>query len=590
MYTFHHGASLMVRAAWPLYAPLALLLGSAVTIGAASAQDADEWLLDAPVVIDADSAFAPASADVTYEFATGDAKPCCDCPACKEAAKKKKRTRTCKTCCHGTLLDWSLYPETIRPFPRPGMFPIPPTDGPAYFSVWDLLTGEERQAPPRSGYAPFTINQWPFFDADWRFVEGINPGERTLVERLKRIHLGDCLLLSTGGEVWMRYSNEYNSRLTTIHNDYLLPRVRVYGDAWYSDWLRLYGEFVWADSYFHDLPSVPPDIDRGDIQNLFVDVKLFELADKPVYVRGGRQELLYGSQRMITPLSWANKRHTFEGVKIFRQGEEWDFDAFWTQYVPPNASDFDSVDNNQDFAGAWLTHRPEAGETVDFYYLFYDNTNVAFQQGIQRLPFQGHTMGTRWAGKDEDWLWDFESALQFGEQANEDLFAGMGTAGVGHNWSCESFSPTAWIYYDFASGDSNPGAGGAHTFHPLFPFGHYYLGWMDLVGRQNIHDLNAHFYIYPEPWLTVWLQYHRFWLDERRDALYNAGGVAIRRDPTGAAGRDVGDEIDIVLNFHLTRYSDVLVSWNKLYGGGFLEATPGPADAEALYLMFQQRW
>jgi hypothetical protein len=24
----------------------------------------------------------------------------------------------------------------------------------------------------------------------------------------------------------------------------------------------------------------------------------------------------------------------------------------------------------------------------------------------------------------------------------------------------------------------------------------YTLGWIDLVGRQNVHDLNAHFYIY----------------------------------------------------------------------------------------------
>jgi hypothetical protein len=126
-----------------------------------------------------------------------------------------------------------------------------------------------------------------------------------------------------------------------------------------------------------------------------------------------------------------------------------------------------------------------------------------------------------------------------------------------------------------------------------FPFGHHYFGWMDMVGRQNIHDLSTHLYLDAAPWLTVWLQYHHFWLDQRRDALYNAGGIAIRRDPTGQAGNNVGDEIDLILNFHLTRYSDVLVSYNKLYGGGFLEATAGPnaaADAESLYLIFQQKW
>ena len=50
----------------------------------------------------------------------------------------------------------------------------------------------------------------------------------------------------------------------------------------------------------------------------------------------------------------------------------------------------------------------------------------------------------------------------------------------------------------------------------------------------------------------MWLQYHHFWLAEARDALYNAAGVAYRRDPTGQSGTDVGNEIDFILNFHLT--------------------------------------
>jgi len=521
----------------------------------------------------------------------GDAQQPCDCPACQAA--QANPPIGCETCCHGKTLDWSKYPGTIHPMPRPGIFSIPPTEGPAYFSLWDQVTGEARPAPPKSGYAPFAINAWPLFDADWRYVDGVDPIDRTFVESMKRIHLGDCWLFSTGGCYWIRYMDEHNSRLTEADNEYNLQHVRVFGDVWYSDWLRVYGEYVWADSFGETLAPVPPDVDRGDILDLFVDLKLFEWDGKPVYVRGGRQELLYGSQRLITPLPWANKRHTFQGAKVFRHGENWDFDLFWAQFVPPNADEFDSADENQNFAGAWLTYRPEKGETADLYYLLFDNGNSATQQGIVRSPFQLHTIGGRYAGDECGWLWDFEGALQFGEQGDADVFAGMATAGLGRSWKDACLSPTVWVYYDYASGDSDPTAGDVNTFNQLFPFGHYYLGWMDLVGRQNINDLNAHLYLYPTPWVTFWAQYHHFWLDQSRDALYNAGGVAYRRDATGLAGTDVGDEIDLVLNFHLTRYSDILVSYNKLYGGGFLQATTGAnqsADAESLYLMFQQRW
>ena len=500
-----------------------------------------------------------------------------------------------KTCCDGTLVDWSRYPETIHPMPRLGMFPIPPTQGPAYFSFWDQVTDQQRPAPPKSGYAPLAINAYPFFDADWRYVESITPEDRTLVESLKRIHLNDCWMLSTGGEFWTKYHHEHNSRLTQVENNYNLTHVRMYGDLWHQDWLRVYGEYIWADSAAQDLPPLPIDIDRGDLQSLFVDVKLFELNDRPVYVRGGRQELLYGSQRLMTPLAWGNKRHAFQGVKVFRQGEKWDMDAFWMQYVPPVASEFDTADPNQNIAGTWFTYRPKKGETVDLYYLMYDNRNTVTQQGIPRSPFQDHTVGTRWAGDKDGWLWDFEGALQFGEQASNSIFAGMATSGLGYNWKDVPLKPTVWAYYDYASGDNDPTSGSVHTFNQQFPFGHYYLGWMDLVGRQNIHDVNAHLYLYPAPWMTVWMQYHHFWLAESRDALYNAGGVAYRRDPTGAAGNNVGDEVDLVLNFHLTRYSDILLSYNRLFGGSFLQQTAaaGPnqsANADSLYLIFQQRF
>ena len=59
----------------------------------------------------------------------------------------------------------------------------------------------------------------------------------------------------------------------------------------------------------------------------------------------------------------------------------------------------------------------------------------------------------------------------------------------------------------------------------------------------------------------------------------------IRRDPTGQAGNNVGDEIDLILNFHVARYSDVMVGYSKLFGGGFLERTSGNGLAEDAELL-----
>lgn len=490
-------------------------------------------------------------------------------------------------------IDWSSFPSTIHSMPRTGFFQVPPTGRAGYYSLWDYLLDQERSASPKTGYSNTALNQFSFFDSDWRYVDALPEEDRTWVERLKRMRVGERFLLSVGGSYWIRSMNENNSRLSRVTNDYTLNRFRTYADVTYKDLARVYGEYLWADSTCEELAPLITDEDRGDILNLFVDMKIFEVEDKPVFIRGGRQEFLYGSQRLISPLEWANTRRTFDGLKIFRQGEQWDVDAFWMQPVIPRAGEFDQSDHNQNLSGIWTTLRREKGKFFDLYYLNYHNSNTIVQAGIDRAPTSVNTFGTRLAGDESGFLWDFETMMQVGDKIDRDLVAAAATAGLGYTWQDSAWSPTFWTYYDYASGDSDPDAGSAHTFNQLFPFGHYYMGWMDLVGRQNIHDANLHCYLYPTPWITLWSQYHHFWLDQAQDALYGPSGSVMRRDATGGSGTNVGDEIGLFANLHLTRYSDFMASYNKLYGGGFLESTAGAnqsSDADALYLMFQQRW
>jgi hypothetical protein len=94
-----------------------------------------------------------------------------------------------------------------------GNFAIPPS-GPGYYSMADWIGGNWRERPPRSGYPPFALMPPSFFDADFRYVDALDPSERTLVERLKRMQVHDHMMFSTGGNFWLRYMNETNSRLT----------------------------------------------------------------------------------------------------------------------------------------------------------------------------------------------------------------------------------------------------------------------------------------------------------------------------------------------------------------------------------------
>jgi hypothetical protein len=487
--------------------------------------------------------------------------------------------------------DWKKVPR-VRPFPRVGNFPVPPA-GPGYYSALDHLRGRLLQAPPKYPYPRAGVIMPSFFDADnFSYLDDPKNTEFDFFDRLKRIRLGDDWLFVTGGDYRNRYESQYNSRLTQTNNDFDLNRVRVYGDLWYRDAVRVYAEFLGAYSGPQRLPPLPTDRDDADFLNLFTDLKLADLGGEPAYVRVGRQELLLGSQRLVSTLDWVNTRRTFQGVRGFRHTEKWDLDLFWVQPVIPNPGKLDSVDNNQNFAGAWTTYRPEKTRAIDAYYLLRDNTNVGAALGIPLGSSTRHTFGGRYVGNVDNFLLDVEGAMQLGSQNGRDVAAGMGTVGAGYNFKDAALSPTFWAYYDYASG-GNPTSGTAHTFNQLFPFGHYYLGWVDQVGRQNIHDLNFHLFLYPTKWVTTWLQFHSFWLADSKDALYNAGGVPIRIDPTGRSGSHVGEEVDAVLNFHLTKHADILVGYSYLWGGEFLRNTAGArnaADTGLFYFQTTYRW
>ena len=179
------------------------------------------------------------------------------------------------------------YP--ILPLAPPGEAPIPPT-GAGYYTFLNAYHHELQEKPPRWPYprgGPFPNS---FFEVDFTYLDSIPMEERDWAERLKRIQVGDHWLFSTGGEVRYRYDYEKNTRLSGVKDTYHLFRNRTYGDLWYEDIFRLYGEFYYGDTRGQDFTPYARDINRGDIQNLFFDLKVAEIEGNPIYTRIGRQE------------------------------------------------------------------------------------------------------------------------------------------------------------------------------------------------------------------------------------------------------------------------------------------------------------
>jgi hypothetical protein len=486
---------------------------------------------------------------------------------------------------------WSKVPPP-EPFPRIGAFFILPS-GPGYYSLKDVVKGECREKPPVYPWPPFGLDVYPFYNNNFRYLDDPKNTQFDWVDPIKRIHIGENWLLSIGGEERIRFSDEYDSRLSGKTNIYEPDRSRIYADLWYRDQFRLFAEYAYVEvSNERNLPPSATDINKTDFVNLFADLKLFDLDCHPVYVRGGRQELDYGSQRLISQTDFPNSPRTFDGIKGFWHSDKLDVDAFLTRPVVIDPNDFNSENDKSNFDGVWATYKPMKGQALDMYYLYLDTDTplTAKPAPGTRGGFDVNTFGSRYAGDYKILVWDFEGMYQFGEHGAQNTSAGAYTTGAGFHFADLPFNPVFWLYYDYASGNRHPGTGDYSTFNQLFPNGHNYFGWTDLVGRQNIDDLNLQAWFYPTKWITTGLQYHILRLDSAKDSLYNAAGAVERTDATGKSGTDVGQVFTGIVNFHVSQHSDVELQYSHFDSGKFIERTGSPLSPDFFFLQYTFRY
>ncbi len=430
-----------------------------------------------------------------------------------------------------------------------------------------------------------------FYQNDYSYLnDRCYDGPSFLGDRLKGLHCGK---LDIGGEARVRFHSENNHRglgLTGRDDRFWLTRVRAFANYRVTENIRVYAEYLYADSGGETFNNRPIEENRGELQNALVDLQLTERLS----TRIGRQELLYSAQRLVSPLDWANTRRTFDGVRGIYKGDTWTLDGFFVHPVRRTAAFEDKIDktnNDIDFWGIYATSDKYEIGLVEGYYL-----------GLKHdiLNFDFHTFGKRISGtSDRGIMYDLEGGFQVGENSNGSSHgAFFSTTGLGKKLSictrCGEWNPIVWFFYDYASGekDFNQVGVGDDGFHHQFPLAHKYNGFMDLFGRRNLHDINAQF-ITPilgsKVKLLLW--YHYFRLAERTTP-YNVNMTPF--NTVAAAGsRDLGHEIDVLFNINLNPRNNVLVGYSFFSAGDYYDTTPGVptnADADFFYMQYQTRF
>jgi hypothetical protein len=452
-------------------------------------------------------------------------------------------------------------------------------------------------APPANKPPQYTLSRW---DEDYRYMR--DPAEddspRDFFDPIKYIKLNDKgdIYLSLGGQVRYRYEhfNDFNFGAGPQDDDgYHLIRMLAHADLHVGDNLRFFVQG--KSSLIEDRDGGPRavDADEIDIQQAFGEYTFHFNGERDrAMIRAGRQDLIYGAQRLIGVSDWTNVRRTFDGVRGSIGLGNQTIDLFWVRPVIVDKERLNSSDDNSDFAGIYdVISLPdfmrEARTKLDLYFLWLGRDNPT---GVS--DSDTFTVGAHAFTNPKPWDLDIEADYQFGNAAEGgDINAWSIAIEGGYTLSGVTWTPRLILGFDAASGDDDPTDGDHETFNQLFPSGHPYFGYIDVIGRQNIVDAHAGINVQFARNVTGLLEQYFFWRESKHDALYNAQGAPLIGGGLSSSAY-IGSEFDALLTVQFDRHWSAYVGYSHFFAGDFVQnagsGTGADNDIDFVYgsLMF----
>ncbi|MCW5559086.1 MAG: alginate export family protein, partial [Verrucomicrobiae bacterium] len=432
-----------------------------------------------------------------------------------------------------------------------------------------------------SAHTPPTPYKTVRYDEDYRYLS--DAAKRSdFLDKVKYLPLdaeGDWYA-SFGGEVRQRYEyfENYNWGLGPQDSTgYLLQRYLLSGDLHYRDSFRVFGQFMSAPEEGRAGGPRPTDREIGDLHQGFLDAKFGLDGQSTLTIRPGRQEMYYGSQRLVSVREAPNIRLSFDGLRMLYRRENLQLDAFVTKPVKSRPGYFDDEPNpDSTFWGVYgVAPWPLLpGGHADFYYLGFENDTAAYNQGAGREV--RHSIGTRVWGKASGWDYNVELVYQFGSFGDGRLSAWTAASETGYTFAHLPLQPRFSFKADIASGDRNPGDSKLQTFNALFPKGAYFSE-TGLVGPANLVDVHPGIELKLTPRLTFFGDWDFFWRQTAGDGLYsNALRLVRAGDQTDA--RYIGSQVQAMLQWNISKHFAATVVYAHFFAGEFLKETPPGND------------
>ena len=461
---------------------------------------------------------------------------------------------------------------------------IPVVPAVVFFVVWPV----QAQSGLPSDSAPLASRGYSLLrdNEDWSFLA--DPALREDVwDPAKYIPLSrHGSYLTIGGEmreVFEHVANDNWGR-QPYTNAFLLQRYMLHTDWHFGRHFRAFVQIKSGLESFRQGGPRPIDEKKLDFEAAYVEAGT-PTGRNWIVLRAGRQELNYGSGRLVSVREGPNVRQSFDGFKIRSQAGSWNVDAFAVRPDLDKPGFFNNApDHGTGFWGVYSTRPLHHGVSLDIYYLGLDRQRATYDRGS--ATELRHTAAARlWrpmASKESGWDFDYEGAWQFGTFGAVGIRAWTLATDTGYGVPHAPLKPRLSLKADISSGDGQRGALG--TFSPVFPIGNYFGVLADTgPGPVNFIDVHPRLQTQLSHSVSASVDLVVQWRENIHDGVYSVPGFLLV-SAANTQDRFVGSRPGAEVRWQIDRHAYLQADYGVFYAGRFLRETTRGRDINYLAL------
>jgi len=212
--------------------------------------------------------------------------------------------------------------------------------------------------------------------------------------------------------------------------------------------------------------------DNFDLHQAYVEVK--KQGDTNLAAKAGRQQVVFGGQRLVGAVNWTQQGRSFDAVKLSAGDERLSIDLLGAVLANDLTATFDA---DAHFLAAYGQVKEVGPGTLEAYGLY---NKVAAAAPTSQL-----TMGARWFGASDKVDFRVEGSYQIGQRQDIDVGAFMIGGRLGTKFNEGKASVALW--YDYLSGDDDPADDQIKVFDTLFATNHKFYGLADYFLNIPVH-------------------------------------------------------------------------------------------------------